>query len=190
MLRLPHCLRNGELYMIGCMNINMPGEMIPLHGSVKITTYEMCPDYPNDKCMDIMVEQHGFDNLIVNVGKDTLLKRIGGLSCSGFTHIIGVGDSTTAAGLGDTDLIAACNKVWKIIAACCKVYVRPTLFVSSCFGYSCANFTWNELGLADCQGSPCETPACGALLISRQIDCTPLVKDCTKRAIVEWQLTL
>jgi len=79
---------------------------------------------------------------------------------------------------------------WKNIPTTCKVYVRPSLFVSVDFGYGCNNWTWNELGLADCQGTPLCDPACGSLLIARQIDASPLVKDCTKRAIVEWQLTL
>ena len=164
----------------------------PLHGSVHITAFKMCPDHPDCKCMDIKIKDTTFDNLIVDVGKDTLLKRIGGTGLTGFgeTAAIGVGDSTQVAAAADTDLIAACNKTWKNIPACCKTFIRPTVFLSVDFGYGEANYTWNEIGLADDQGCPLCAPACGSLLIARQVDCCPLCKTACKRAIVEWQLTL
>ena len=56
------------------------------------------------------------------------------------------------------------------------------MYVSVDFGYSEANFTWNEIGLRDNQGSP--------LLVARVIDSSPLVKTTGKRAIVEWQVTV
>ncbi len=152
----------------------------------------MCPDNPDCKCMDIKVFDHTYHNLIVNTGKDSILKQLGGcgLVCKGTAAAIGVGDSTQIAALADTDLIAMCNKTWKNIPTCCKTYIRPTVFLSVDFGYGEANYTWNEIGLADNQGCPLCAPACGSALWARQIDCTPLCKDCTKRAIVEWQLTL
>lgn len=164
----------------------MAKEDIGLHGSVHMTVWEKTPCGGEKKIRD--TTKH---NLIVNVGKDTLLKRIGGASLTGFgeTSAIGAGSSATVAAAGDTDLLGAC-KLWKDIPTTCKVYVRPTLFVSVDFGYTCANFTWNELGLADCQGCPLNAPVCGSLLIARQVDCTPLVKTSTKRAIIEWQLTI
>ena len=70
----------------------------------------------------------------------------------------------------------------KSISVTDRVYVRPTLYVSVDFGYTEGNFTWNEIGLRDNQGSP--------LMWARQIDSTPLVKTTSKRAIVEWQLSL
>lgn len=157
-----------------------------MKGKVHITAWERTPCGGERKIKD-----DTFDNLIVDVGKDSILKNMAGcgITGGGTTHIIGVGDSTTAAAAGQTDLLGTC-KTWKTIATCDKIYIRPTLYVSVDFGYGCANYTWNEIGLGDDQGCPAETPACGALLIARQIDCSPLVKDCTKRAIVEWQLTL
>lgn len=132
-----------------------------------------------------------FKNLIVDVGKDSILKRLGGTGLSGFGESggIGVGDSTQAAAPADTDLIASTNKVWKDIQTTGKVYVRPTLFLSVEFGYTEANFTWNELGLCDDQGTP-NAPASGSTLWARQIDVSPLVKTNVKRAIVEWQISL
>jgi len=162
-----------------------------LKGRVHIKAWQMCSDHPDDRTKDILIKDDLFDNMIVNVGKDSILKRLGGcgLSCFGQAGGIGVGDSTQAAALTDTDLIAASNKTWKDISTACKTYVRPTLFLSADFGFSQANYTWNEIGLCDDQGTP-NSPAGGSSLWARQIDVTPLVKDATKRAIVEWQLTL
>jgi hypothetical protein len=136
-----------------------------------------------------LIKDTTFDNLVVNVGKDSILRTLGALSCGGTGGGIGVGDSTQAAALGDTDMIAASNKYWKTIASADKTYVRPTLFLTTDFGFSEGNFTWNEIGLCDDQGSS-NSPATGSKLWARQIDASPLVKDVSKRAIIEWQLTL
>jgi|TARA_B110000263_G_C15268950_1_gene492485 hypothetical protein len=137
-----------------------------------------------------LIKDTTFDNLVVNVGKDSILRTLGDLTCGGTAGAIGIGDSTQAAALGDTDMVAASNKYWKPILAADKTYVRPTLFLTTDFGFSQANFTWNELGVCDDQGSPTSSPADGSGLWARQIDASPLVKDVSKRAIVEWQLTL
>ncbi len=161
-------------------------ESIGIKGAVHMKVWQKQPDGSEKLIRDTTKR-----NLIVNVGKDTILKGIGGADLTGFgiTAAIGTGDSVTGANLADTDLLGTCM-AWKNIPTTCKVYVRPTLFVSVDFGYGCNNWTWNELALADNQGCPLCAPACGSLMLARQIDCTPLAKDCTKRAIVEWQLTL
>jgi hypothetical protein len=158
-----------------------------LKGAVHIKAWQKLDDGT-----EVVIKDTTFSNLIVNTGKDTILKRLGGTGLSSFGEIggIGVGDSTQTAALTDTDLVAASNKTWKDISTTDKTYVRPTLFVTTDFGFSQANYTWNEIGLCDDQGSPGNSPTEGSLLIARQIDASPLVKDATKRAIVEWQLTL
>jgi hypothetical protein len=108
------------------------------------------------------------------------MKRIGNMSGGGYVTSIGVGDSTTAAASGQTDLQASSNKTFKTIGGSDYVYTRPTLFVSVDFGYSEANYTWNEIGLRDNNN----------VLVARQVDSTPLGKSSSKRAIVEWQLSL
>ena len=157
-----------------------------LKGRVHIKAWQKLDDGS-----EVVIKDTTFDNLIVNTGKDSILRTLGGtgITCGGAVGSIGVGDSTQVAALGDTDLIAASNKYWKDIQNTDKTYVRPTLFVTTDFGFSEANFTWNEIGLADNQGSP-KSPAGGSDMWARQIDGSPLVKDATKRAIVEWQLTL
>lgn len=149
-----------------------------LKGKIHIRAWEKIPDGK-----EMLVKDTTFDNLIVNVGKKSILKYLGGptIACcadSGSVDEIGTGDSTTGAGAGDTDLIG--TKAWKVISTSDKVFVCPTLFISVDFGYCCNNFTWNELGLRDTNDN----------LWARQVDCTPLIKTSSKRAIVEWQLSL
>lgn len=151
-----------------------------LKGAIHIKAWEKNPDGT-----ETLIKDTTFDNLIVNNGKKSILKTIGGptVACccdSGTADEIGVGDSTTGAGASDCDLIGCPNKLFKVISTTDKVFVCPTLFVSVDFGYCCANFTWNELGIRDTNNN----------LWARQIDCTPLVKTNTKRAIVEWQLSM
>ena len=155
----------------------MSDEIIPLNGHVRIRAWEKQPDGT-----EIVVKDDTIKNLIVNVGKDSILKYLGNVSGGGYANSIGVGDSTTAAAAADTDLQASSNKLWKTVASDERVYIRPTLYINADFGYSEANFTWNELGIRDSQGTP--------LLWARQIDSSQLVKTSSKRAIVEWQLSL
>jgi len=152
----------------------MTNQIIPLNGHVRIRCWEKQLDGAEK-----LVKDDTIKNLIVNVGKDSLLKHLGNIG-GNFLSKIGVGDSTIAVGDSQTNLQAATNYLWKQIEVANKVYVRPTIYVSCDFGYSDANFTWNELGLRDNTD----------VLIARQVDPSPLVKTSSKRAIVEWQLSL
>lgn len=155
----------------------MSKEIVPLNGHVHIKVYEKQADGSEKLVRDTLNK-----NLVVNVGKDSILKYLGNITGGGYGNQIGVGDSTTAAAAGQTDLQASGNKLWKTIASSERVYVRPTLYLSADFGYSEANFTWNEIGIRDNQGTP--------VMWARQVDSSPLVKTSSKRAIVEWQLSL
>jgi len=163
-------------------NYKKLNDNIGLKGHIHIKAWEKCPLGISEE----LIYENDFDNLIVNVGKDSILKYISGatLACccdSAAIGQIGVGSSATAAAACQTDLQGGvCCILWKTVATGDKVYVRPTTFLSVDFGYGCGNFTWNELGLRD---------AC-CNLWARQVDCTPLVKTSSKRAIVEWQLTM
>lgn len=155
----------------------MDKEVVPLNGHVHIKAWEKQADGTEKVCYE-----HIIKNLIVDVGKDSILKYIGNISGGGYANQIGVGDSTVVAGAAQTNLQAVTNYLWKTISTADKVYLRPTLYVNCDFGYSEANFTWNEIGIRDNQGTP--------LMWARQIDATPLIKTSSKRAIVEWQLSL
>lgn len=122
-----------------------------------------------------------FDNMQMLAGKDAMLKRLGNLSGGGFVDEIGTGDSTTAANDGQTDLQASTNKLWKVLTPATDLnYVRPTLFAQVTFGFSEANWTWNELGIRDNNN----------VMWARQVDGSPVVKTSSFAAIVEWQITL
>ena len=153
----------------------MTNNIIPLNGHLRIKAWEKQADGTEKLVKDDLIK-----NLIVDVGKDALLKLIANMSGGGYVTTIGVGDSTTAAAVGQTDLQASSNKTFKTVASGDKVYTRPTLFLSVDFGYSEANYTWNEIGLKDNN----------SVLLARQVDASPLGKTTSKRAIVEWQLSL
>jgi len=152
-------------------------QIIPLNGHVRVRAWERQEDGSEVKIYDRIIK-----NLMVDAGKISILKYLGNISGGGYANGIGVGDSTTAAASGQTDLQASSNKLWKSIASGNRVLVSDTLYLSTDFGYSEGNFTWNELGLRDSQGTP--------VMLARQIDTSPLVKTTSKRAIVEWQLSL
>jgi hypothetical protein len=149
--------------------------IVPLNGHVRIRAWEKQPDGTEKEVYDKTIK-----NLVVDAGKVSILKYIGNLSGGGYTNQIGVGDSTTAAGSSQTDLQASSNKYWKAIATADRVLLGTTLYLSVDFGYSEGNYTWNELGLRDNN----------SVMYARQIDASPFVKTSSKRAIVEWQLSL
>ena len=173
----------------------MTKELTPLNGHVHIKAGEKQADGSEKLVKDQIIK-----NLVVTSGKNSILKYIGKIASVGFAYEIGVGDSTTAAAAGQTDLQASSNKVWKVIVDSDRVFVSPTLFLSVDFGYSEANFTWNELGIRDNQtgnetviakvGSTVVATSPSPALWARQVDGSPLVKTSSKRAIVEWQLSL
>jgi len=152
-------------------------ETTPLNGHVHIKAWDKQADGSEKLIKDDIIK-----NLIVTVGKDAILRYISNITGGGYADDIGVGDSTTAAAVGQTDLQASSNVLWKTIVTADRVFLTPTLYLSVEFGYSEANFTWNEMGLRDSQGTP--------VLWARQIDASPLVKTSSKRAIVEWQLSM
>jgi hypothetical protein len=149
--------------------------LVPLNGHVRVRAWEKQPDGTEKEVYNKTIK-----NLIVTAGKQTILKYIGNITGGGYANSIGVGDSTTAAAAGQTDLQASSNKYWKAITAADRILLTTTLYLSVDFGYTEGNYTWNELGLKDNND----------VLIARQIDSSPFVKTSAKRAIVEWQLSL
>ena len=157
----------------------MSNESVALNGKVHIKAWEKQPDGTEK-----VVKDDTFKNLMVTVGKDAILQYIGykNILTLGYAKSIGVGGSTSAVLVGHTDLQHGSDKVWKDILTADRIFATPTLYLSVDFGYSEANFTWHELGIRDAQSTP--------VLWARQVDSSPLVKTSSKRAIVEWQLTI
>lgn len=149
--------------------------LVPLNGHVRVRAWEKQEDGTEKEVYDKTIK-----NLIVDAGKHSILKYIGNISGGGYADQVGVGDSTTAAAAGQTDLQASSNKYWKSIQAADRILLGETIYLSVDFGYTEGNFTWNELGLRDNNN----------VMYARQIDSSPFVKTNQKRAIVEWQLSL
>jgi hypothetical protein len=59
---------------------------------------------------------------------------------------IGVGDSSTAFAIGQTDLVAASNKLRKIVDGAPSNSTNVLTFIAT-FGSSEANWAWNEWGI-------------------------------------------
>lgn len=89
----------------------------------------------------------GEGNLLVNAGIQLMLDLLigaGGTVFSNANAHIGVGDSTTAAAAGQTDLQAATNKLRMAMEATYPSRSGQTLTFRSVFGSGDANFDWEE----------------------------------------------
>jgi len=86
----------------------VPNNVIALNGHLRIRAWEKQADGTEK-----LVKDDTIKNLIVDVGKDSIMKRIGNMTGGGYAENIGVGDSTTAAAAGQTDLQASSNKTYK-----------------------------------------------------------------------------
>lgn len=86
-------------------------------------------------------------NLLTTLGATalwTLLIGGGGTTFANANAHLGVGDSTTAAAVGQTDLQAATNKLRKAMEATYPQVSGATITFRSSFGTSEANFAWEE----------------------------------------------
>ena len=94
------------------------------------------------------VHVHG--NLLVNAGialLEDLLIGAGGTVFSNANAYLGVGDSSTAAAAGQTDLQAATNKLRKAMDSTYPSRSGQTLTFRSTFATGDANWTWAEWGI-------------------------------------------
>lgn len=86
-------------------------------------------------------------NVLLNTGIAEMWDLITGDSANHFnnaTSTIGVGDSSTAAAAGQTDLQAASNKTYKGMEATFPSRSNQTLSFKSSFGAAEANYDWEE----------------------------------------------
>ena len=88
---------------------------------------------------------------LTNLGRDMLADAIsGGSSYTKFNNAnayIGVGDSTTAFAVTQTDLQAATNKARQAMEATYPTRSANALTFRSIFGTGAANFAWQEWGV-------------------------------------------
>ena len=91
--------------------------------------------------------RHIDGNLLVTTGiqlLEDLLIAAGGTAFNNANARIGVGDSSTAAAIGQTDLVAATNKVRVAMDATFPSRSGTTISFKSTFGSAVANWVWNE----------------------------------------------
>ena len=96
---------------------------------------------------DETIEREG--NLLVTAGITALLTLLiggGGTAFNAANAAIGVGDSSTAATIGQTNLSAATNKLRKTVKQAPGVAANVVTFVAD-FVSAEANFVWNEFGV-------------------------------------------
>ncbi|MDE2100094.1 MAG: hypothetical protein KGL39_22760 [Patescibacteria group bacterium] len=101
---------------------------------------------PGAKPLDV-VEVEG--NLLVTNGATLLWNALIGTAITVFSNanaVIGVGDGTTAAAAGDTDL-SGTNKLRKAMDATYPSISTNTVTFHSTFATTDANFAWNEWGV-------------------------------------------
>lgn len=101
-----------------------------------------------------VVERDG--NILVTAGIDELIDLLIGGTAQEFDNsnaYIGVGDSSTAAAVGQTDLQAATNKLRKAMNGSYPAKTAPAVDFQSTFGSSEANFAWAEIATFNASSS-------------------------------------
>jgi hypothetical protein len=123
----------------------------------------------------------GHGNMLVTNGQNLVLDALIGVAITAFTNAnarIGVGDSTTAAAAGQTDLQAATNKVRVAMDATYPNRTSQQLNFKSTFGSAVGNFAWQEWGIFNA--------ASGATsMLNRKVESLG-----TKSAGVSWVFTV
>jgi hypothetical protein len=92
----------------------------------------------------------GVGNILVTAGINAMLTALTGGGITAFSNAnarIGVGDSATAAAIGDTDLNAATNKLRKAMDATYPTVATNVATFQSTFTTAEANWVWNEWGV-------------------------------------------
>lgn len=135
--------------------------------------------YHEEVPLDSLVEWEG--NLLTTVGINvlmTLLTGGGGTVFSNANARLGVGDSATAAAVGQTNLQAATNKLFKAMNATYPLIASPDVNFQSTFGSAEANFVWNEVVTANGAAPPTD------IILNRVVQALG-----TKTAGATWTLT-
>lgn len=91
---------------------------------------------------------------LTNAGRDEIASLLtgAGVPFSAANAHIGVGDSSTAFAVEQTDLQAATNKLRKVVDSAPVVTANAVEFVAT-FGTADANWVWNEWGVFNAASS-------------------------------------
>jgi hypothetical protein len=97
-----------------------------------------------------LIDDFEFSNLVVNTGGAIMLDLLvaaGGTAFNNANAYIGIGDSATAAAVGQTDLQAASNKTRVAMDATFPSRSGQVMTFKSTFATGSANYAWNEIAL-------------------------------------------
>lgn len=117
---------------------------------------------------------------LTNAGRDVIAAMIIGESTTDFTNAnatIGVGDSTTAFAVTQTDLQAATNKLRKAMDATYPTRATNVLTFRSTFTTAEANFAWQEWAVFNA--------ASAGTMLNRKVESLG-----TKASTQSWQITV
>lgn len=117
---------------------------------------------------------------LTEAGRNYFANAVVGAANTAFNNTnshIGVGDSTTAFAATQTDLVAATNKLRKVMDATYPTQATNVLTFRSTFGTADANFAWNEWGVFNA--------ATGGTMLNRKVEALG-----TKPNTQTWQFTV
>lgn len=125
-----------------------------------------------------VIEREG--NLLTTAGVNLLWTKLTGGAGTAFDNAnayLGVGDSSTAAAAGQTDLQASTNKLRKAMDATYPTIATNTITFKSTFATGDANFAWNEWGVFNASSA--------GTMLNRKVDSLG-----TKTSAGSWELTV
>lgn len=115
------------------------------------------------------------DNLLTTAGLTRIMSLIigGGGQVADNTHTrLGVGNSSTAESVGQTDLQAAAgssNRYFMTMDATYPQASAAVITAKATFGSSDGNFVWNEWGIDITSGTAAASAVVGATLLNRKV---------------------
>jgi hypothetical protein len=131
-----------------------------------------------------LIDAQEFPNLVTNVGGALMLDLLaaaGGTAFNNANAYIGIGDSTTAAAVGQTDLQAATNKLRKAMDATFPSRSGQVMTYKSTFATTDANYAWNEIGLFNASST--------GTMFSRAVIASPFTKTSALSVVSTYTLT-
>ena len=130
---------------------------------------------------DKLIESVEVDgNILVTAGITLLLNLLIGAGGAAFTNAVaqlGVGDNTTAAAIGQTDLVAATNKLRRGMDATYPQVATNVVTFRSTFATGDANYAWEEFGAFNA--------AAAGTMLNRRVQTMG-----TKSSAATWVLTM
>lgn len=131
-----------------------------------------------------LIDLQEFPNLVVNTGGAIMLDLLigaGGTVFSNANANIGIGDSSTAAAVGQTDLQAASNKLRKAMDATFPSRSGQVMTFKSTFATTDANYAWNEIALFNAAST--------GTMFSRAVIASPFTKTSALSITATYTLT-